>query len=147
MFRKLSYFFFLAFELIFIPFFKWLLVQCSLCNGCRIPSQNFTKYKLFDSYAPNLESGLSLIRKNLSSEKIFWWKSENFETTNFFKKSEKFSDKIFWCCLLDRFLKIFRRNFDRNIFWKSVEIFRNLRILLLIGLSPCLNQPCSLQRF
>ena len=80
-------------------------------------------------------TGLNPINKNLNSEK-FWQKSENFEPTNFFRKSGKFSDKIFWCSCWTDFWKFSSEYFNRNTFWKSEEIFRILIIFLSTGLSP-----------
>ena len=61
---------------------------------------------------------------------IFWGEFENFETSNFQKKSEKSSDLIFWCRWLARFL-------EKKTFFR----------LFLVGLSPelCfLNRYCEL---
>ena len=94
------------------------------------------------SYTGSLEStsypysppGLSPINKNPNSEKF---SDKNLRILNppiFSENLRNFQTKYFGAAGWTNFWKFSSEYFDRNTIWKSEEIFRILRIFLLIGL-------------
>ena len=121
--------------------------------GFWMESKNHTFYSIIFSFLKPSKiqtkcPWLNTINKNLSSEKFC---DKNLRILNppiFFRKSEKFSDKIFWCSGWSDFSKFSSEYFDRNTFWKSLEIVRILRIFFVDRIEPRFwTQKCLKTKF
>ena len=113
-------------------------VSKNFSEGCKNLFQRKGNPKIFWKKLQKIENpGLNPIKK-IWVLRNFLTKNDNFEPANFFRKFEKFSNKIFWCCCLDRFLKIFL------VIWRQSAVLNNDNTSLVFNITYVMMGPNKL---